>query len=71
MSATVTELFRELQQAIAATKAAQTASQDALASHGDDLVHVSAAWDAESTANREEQSARIAYARAAEARHEG
>lgn len=64
------ELSRRLQDAIAVTKTAQAASQVALSQHGDDLMHVSAAWDAENDANRAEHAARVAYAKAVEARHE-
>lgn len=70
MMPTAAELFQQLQDAVAVTKAAQTASQTALASHGDDLIHVTAAWDAENDANRAEHAARVAYARAVEAHHE-
>lgn len=70
MTPTATELFQRLQDAMAVTQAAQTASQIALASHGDDLIHVTATWDAENDANRAEHAARVAYARAVEARHE-
>lgn len=66
MMSTAAELFQRLQDAIAVTKVAQAASQVALSQHGDDLMHVAAVWDAENDANRAEQTARVAYARAVE-----